>query len=189
MINIFVLSAIATSSVISSPTVNLYQNSSSYNIEYSNYFTSENIKSEESDDYYTKEIGIKAYTTSYNTYGSDDMGSPEYYENMSILREFLDLEDNWDEYGALAPSEDIVMFVMTILSELPKQPDVFPTPEGHVQLEYVIGRNRHLNIEIISETKFSVFEMFEDRTARKDFYSYDLRILNDRIRRFYGIIS
>ena len=53
-------------------------------------------------------------------------------------------------------------------------------------IEYAIGKNRHLNIEFISESKFSIFEMFEDRKARKDFYSYDLQILNDRIRRFYG---
>ena len=184
-----VLSVIAASPFASPVESSVCQNNYLYSIEDSNElvskFTQQYYNNEK---YYLKEQEINTSTTAYTTCGSDDMTDSEYYDNISILKEFLTLEDNWDDYGAHAPSENIVLFVMAILSKLPKQPDVFPTPEGHVQLEYAIGRNRHLNIEVISETKFSVFEMFEDRTARKDFYSYDLKMLNDRIRRFYGAI-
>ncbi len=184
---IVVLSVIAASPFISSTENSVSQNINSYSIEDSDELISKYTQQYSvNEKYYLKEIGINTSATAYTTCESDNMTDSEYFENIGILNEFLTLEDDWDDYGSLAPSKDIVMFVMTILSKLPKQPDVFPTPEGHVQLEYAIGKNRHLNIEFISESKFSIFEMFEDRKARKDFYSYDLQILNDRIRRFYG---
>ena len=187
---IAVMSLIAASPFVTPVENSVCQTNNLYSIEDTNdFFYKYTQKYCNNEKFYFKENGIKTSTTVYTTCGSDDMTNPEYFDNISILNEFLTLEDGWDEYGALAPSKDIVMFVLTILSKLPKQPDIFPTPEGHVQLEYAIGKNRHLNIEIISETKFSVFEMFEDRTARNDYYSYDLQKLNDRIRRFYGTIS
>ena len=77
---------------------------------------------------------------------------------------------------------------MEILPQLSKQPDIFPSPDGNIQLEYSIGKNRHLNIELFPDSTMSIFEMFEDRTATKESFVFKPSTLNKRINDFYGRI-
>lgn len=188
-----VLSTIAVSSIVPTGTTSTYQNNISYSIEDSSEFVHEFIQSNEFEKNMQLTMGrtncINTSTTAYNYCGSDDVMKSDLKENMRLLVEFSQLTDNWDEYGALAPSEKLICMMMDILPKLSRQPDIFPTPEGNIQLEYAIGNNRHLNIEFFPNSTISIFEMFEDRTAEKNFYSYDFVFLNERINKFYGTIS
>jgi hypothetical protein len=58
----------------------------------------------------------------------------------SALESLVDLEDDWDSYGALAPSRIALAAAWTIASGLCERgiplPQVFPTRRGGVQLEW-----------------------------------------------------
>lgn len=91
----------------------------------------------------------------------------DYYENIDRLNDMLALEDNWDGYGSIKPKEEIINYIKdTILPMLYLQPEVFPTVNGGIQIEYAFGRN-HLNIEFLSTTKFSIFKTTENNPNRK----------------------
>lgn len=185
-----VLSTIAISSISTVPPTLSYQNDIIYSIEDSNEFVNSFVQSFEFEKNMLmatgKEQCINTSTTTYNDCGSDVILNEELKQNMQVLMELSRLSDNWDEYGAKAPSIQIITKVAETLPKLPIQPDVFPTPEGNIQLEYSIGRNRHLNIEILSNATMSIFEMFENRTATKDILVFDISALNKRIEDFYG---
>ena len=185
-----VLSTIALSSISTVPSTLSCQNSITYSIEDSNEFVNSVLQSSEFEKNMLiasgKEQCINTSTTTYNDSGSDVILNEELKQNIQILMELSQLSDNWDEYGAKAPSIQIITKVMVILPKLSKQPDIFPTPEGNIQLEYSIGRNRHLNIELLPDATMIIFEMFEDRTATKNSSIFEISALNKRIEDFYG---
>jgi len=185
-----VLSTIALSSIPTVPSTLTYQNNITYSIEDSDALVNSVIQSPKFEKNIMMANGrercINTSTTAYNDCGSDVILDEELKQNMKILMEFSQLSDNWDEYGAKAPSIQIITKVMEILPKLSKQPDIFPTPEGNIQLEYSIGRNRHLNIELLPDATMIIFEMFEDRTATKNSSIFEISALNKRIEDFYG---
>ena len=109
-------------------------------------------------------------------------------ENINILNSFKKLENNWDGYDALAPTKEIINTVCLLINELDIQPEIFPTPDGGIQLEYVIGENRHLNIEILPNNTMNVFEMFSDRTYSESNNKLDFNIIKLRVDKFYDSI-
>ena len=185
-----VLSTIALSSISTVPSTLTYQNNITYSIEDSDALVNSVIQSPKFEKNIMMANGrercINTSTAAYNDCGSDVILDEELKQNMKILMEFSQLSDNWDEYGAKAPSIQIITKVMEILPKLSKQPDIFPTPEGNIQLEYSIGRNRHLNIELLPDATMIIFEMFEDRTATKNSSIFEISALNKRIEDFYG---
>ena len=88
----------------------------------------------------------------------------------------------------MAISKSIVNRILLLLPKLDRQPDLFPTPDGTIQLEYAIAPNKHLNIEILSDTSMTIYEMFADRSATKDKYELDYRLINSRVKEFYGSV-
>ena len=96
-------------------------------------------------------------------------------------KEFLTLNDNWDSYGARKTSPDAVVAAVRWASELFQEetptPDVFPVPNGNVQIEWSCY-DLEIEIEIESITKCSVF--FEDLRSNESWeeeFSYDIRKL------------
>lgn len=110
----------------------------------------------------------------------------EKQENLAILDSFITLQDNWDGCNAVAPEEQIIKLVKDFILQLKWQPEIFPTPDGGIQLEYTVGANQHLNIEILSEQTVNIFEMFADRTYSEETIHYDVKDIKRRIDRFYG---
>lgn len=132
--------------------------------------------------------GISENESSYPISGCDDSMNSELKANTKLLAELALLTDDWDQCGAMAISPSIVNCILLLLPELDRQPDLFPTPDGTIQLEYAIAPNKHLNIEILSDTSMTIFEMFADRSATKDKYELDYRLINSRVKEFYGSV-
>ena len=84
----------------------------------------------------------------------------------STLYDILQLNDDWDMYGAEAFKEDHVIFVDNIVSQLSPTPFIAPCADKSIQLEYDDVSDRyHLEINI-----------YEDKTTRfmiKDNLEYD----------------
>ncbi len=78
--------------------------------------------------------------------------------------EFLELKENWDSYGANIISEEAVygvkFFVESFLFHpLIPLPDIFPVPNGNIQLEWSIY-DLDIEIEIHSVNEHNI--LFED---------------------------
>lgn len=81
------------------------------------------------------------------------------------LQEFSHLPDNWDSYGALAPTSEAMLSALqltyTIFTKETPLPDVFPVPNGSVQIEWSLA-GLEMEIEVVSQDKFILyFENFE----------------------------
>ena len=103
------------------------------------------------------------------------------------IEQIEQLEYNWDGCGALPIPKDIINNLKVLLPKLKYEPDIFPTPNGTVQLEYTIKSNRHLNIEILSNSNMEIFEMFDDHSCTEDMYKYDADLIISRVNKFMSI--
>ena len=103
------------------------------------------------------------------------------------IEQIEQLEYNWDGCGALPIPKDIINILKVLLLKLKYEPEVFPTPDETVQLEYAIVPNRHLNIEIISNSNMEIFEIFDDRSCTEDMYKYDADLIISRVNKFMSI--
>ena len=90
------------------------------------------------------------------------------------IEQIEQLEYNWDGCDALPIPKDIINILKVLLPKLKYEPDIFPTPNGTVQLEYSAGFGNHLNIEIRQDLTMVIFEMFDNRSSIEDVYNYDL---------------
>lgn len=76
------------------------------------------------------------------------------------LEKIADLPENWDSYGANRIKESSVISAFNLLLEIMKDdtpvPQIVPTPEGNVQLEWH-ERDMELEIEVKSNTLLDVY--------------------------------
>ena len=97
------------------------------------------------------------------------------------LDELAQLGENWDSYGAYSPSKRSLVGACQLINELldkdtPK-PDIFPVPNGNVQIEWSCS-GIELEIEVISSTNCEVYYNNTDEVWEKTF-SFDLEELRN----------
>jgi hypothetical protein len=63
------------------------------------------------------------------------------------LKELSELEENWDSYGALPISKDVIQFVGRIMDLLEAEPFICPLNDGGIQIEWELG-DRFIELEI-----------------------------------------
>ena len=102
-------------------------------------------------------------------------------DNYKQLKEIESLDDNWDTEGAKAVNVNIINSVRRLLPFLLYQPDIFPTPDGTIQLEWASKNLKHLNVEIIDETHMTVTEIHNNFRSIHT-YPIDSSILNNKIK-------
>lgn len=85
--------------------------------------------------------------------------------NLYLLRSFLDLEYNWNDNGADPFSHNLISYAQSLVLDLIRQPDVFPTARQSIQFEYENENNDYLEIEIFKDKMEIYIELngFEDR--------------------------
>ena len=103
------------------------------------------------------------------------------------ISELSKLDDNWDSYGASAPTKEACIGSVQLAYELLKErtpiPDVFPVPNGNIQFEW---SSYGLDIEIEIESNRKCIVSFEDLETGESWdseYTFDLsdlsRIIDD----------
>lgn len=70
--------------------------------------------------------------------------------NRKILKEIENFEDNWNGYDAAAFNKDYVREVADIVEHLYPAPEVFPTANSSIQLEYE-DNDYYLEFEIMED--------------------------------------
>lgn len=107
-------------------------------------------------------------------------------ENLRTLLQIRNLEENWNEYGAGPFSSELIDKVENILLYLKKQPEVFPTAMGSIQLEYDGDNGSYLEFQIYDNKPSEVFRI--NRNGEKHIWTMDptAGMINEVVRRFYG---
>lgn len=110
----------------------------------------------------------------------DYLQSPEVsYEVLQYIEELAELVDNWDGRGAVAPTETAVRGAFRWVGELfrgdtPK-PDIFPVPNGNIQLEWsCFGLDIEIEIASISTCYVSFEDHQEGGEEWERKFTYDI---------------
>jgi len=69
-------------------------------------------------------------------------------QNLINLTDALDLQDNWNGYGAKAINRRLIGKCMDIVCNLDIQPYIFPTGRDSIQLEYELNNSNYLEFEV-----------------------------------------
>lgn len=81
------------------------------------------------------------------------------------ITDLLRLRDNWDSYGASAPSLSAAQAMLDVLNSVMSTktpaPFIAPSPDGHFQAEWHI-HGIDLEVEVMSPTKIEVFYVGPD---------------------------
>ena len=110
----------------------------------------------------------------------------ELEKNFKLLKDIENLDDNWDTEGAKAVNTDIINVVRKELPFLLYQPDIFPTPDGTIQLEWADKDLNHLNVEIINKTQMTITEMRNhNKFVLINTYLINAYVLNNKLKEFF----
>lgn len=106
-------------------------------------------------------------------------------ENLQKLQIISSLKDNWNGEGASAFDVELIKKVGSILPVLAKQPEIFPTSVGSIQLEYDGSNDSYLEMEISNSKTIEVFRI--DREGGEENFNIEnnIKSLNDLINSFY----
>jgi hypothetical protein len=88
-------------------------------------------------------------------------------KNLQKLKEIEELKDNWNENGATKFSGKLIEKVKNVLYMLKEQPEIFPTAEGSIQLEYEKKDGQYLEINVY-ENHTNIFSI-DSNEQEKEF--------------------
>lgn len=91
--------------------------------------------------------------------------SPELIKNLTKLEEIKSLKHNWNGNKARPISKKIINKTKTLLVKLDRQPQIFPTADDSIQLEYDGENNSYLELQVKSDDKLSYFRI--DKNGQK----------------------
>lgn len=77
--------------------------------------------------------------------------SQKLQRNIELINSYKNLDDNWNDYGALRFSELVIDNAISTLYLLRRQPDVFPTGRNSIQFEYEKDNGDYLEFEIFDD--------------------------------------
>lgn len=110
----------------------------------------------------------------------------ELYNNLKKLKGISDLKDNWNDNNAKKFSPELISIVKNILENIVEQPEIFPTANNSIQMEYELIDNSYLE-----------FEIFEDKiiclkVPQRNYSKYkeqiipnDIKIINNIVNNFF----
>lgn len=102
------------------------------------------------------------------------------------LGQIKNLNYNWNGYGAEPFSPNVVRRVEETVPWLKYVPEVYPTANGTIQLEYHKLDGSYLEIEMGRKEQVSVYIEFSDGEEREFEASYKASELNRIVGDFYG---
>ena len=91
--------------------------------------------------------------------------SPELIRNLLKLDEIKSLKRNWNGNGAKSISNKLVNKTKSLIINLDKQPQLFPTANDTIQIEYDGDKNSYLELQISKEDILSFYKV--DKTGNE----------------------
>lgn len=106
-------------------------------------------------------------------------------ENLKKLDHISALNDNWDGYGAEPLPERLIISAGELIRKLRIQPEIFPTADGTIQIEYEKDNGDYLEFQFSGNGTCEVFKRFggnEDYFNAQD----NSDSINAIVEAFYG---
>lgn len=107
----------------------------------------------------------------------------ELYNNLKKLKEISDLKDNWNDNNAKKFSSELISIVKNILENIVEQPEIFPTANNSIQMEYELIDNSYLEFEIF-EDKIICLEV-----PQRNYSKYKEQIIPNNIKIINNIVN
>lgn len=106
-------------------------------------------------------------------------------KNIDKLGKISALKDNWDGYGAEPFSRSIIRAAGDMLRKLLKQPEIFPTAEGTIQMEYEKENGDYLEIQF---SDAPLCEVYMSENQNENYFTIDRtpEKFNELVSNFYG---
>lgn len=110
----------------------------------------------------------------------------ELYNNLKKLKGISDLKDNWNDNNAKKFSPELISIVKNILENIAEQPEIFPTANNSIQMEYELIDNSYLEFEIF-EDKIICLEVPQRNYSKykEQIIPNDIKIINNIVNNFF----
>ena len=110
----------------------------------------------------------------------------ELCNNIKKLKEISDLKDNWNDNNAKKFSPELISIVKNILENIVEQPEIFPTANNSIQMEYELIDNSYLEFEIF-EDKIICLEVPQRNYSKykEQIIPNDIKIINNIVNNFF----
>lgn len=110
----------------------------------------------------------------------------ELCNNLKKLKEISDLKDNWNDNNAKKFSPELISIVKNILENIVEQPEIFPTANNSIQVEYELIDNSYLEFEIF-EDKIICLEVPQRNYSKykEQIIPNDIKIINNIVNNFF----
>lgn len=110
----------------------------------------------------------------------------ELYNNLKKLKGISDLKDNWNDNNAKKFSSGLISIVKNILENIVEQPEIFPTANNSIQMEYELIDNSYLEFEIF-EDKIICLEVPQRNYSKykEQIIPNDIKIINNIVNNFF----
>ena len=111
--------------------------------------------------------------------------SPELQKNLLKLDEIKSLKRNWNGNKAKAISKRIINKTKSLIINLEKQPQIFPTANDSIQIEFDGDNNSYLELQISKNNNLSFYKI--DKLGKETTGAIPVSsfTLNTLVREFY----
>lgn len=129
-------------------------------------------------------------TTPVITMLGDSMRSQR-TDNLKKLDRFSEYPENWNGYGSVRFSPEVISFARKLIDTLICQPEVFPVANGTIQMEYEKSTGEYLEFVVEIDRSISVFHIDENGNETegilpKGDIDSAIEKLNLMVKRIYG---
>lgn len=105
-------------------------------------------------------------------------------KSFASLSEIASLQDNWNLNGAPAFSEQLILLCHDIVRFLSHQPDIFPTAQGSIQMEWDNAKGDYLEVEIFKNGTLEAAMRKHDGSWIED--ELDVSMIGEYVERFFA---
>lgn len=108
------------------------------------------------------------------------------YNNLKKLKAISKLNDNWNDNNAKKFSSKLISVSKKILRNIKRQPEIFPTANNSIQMEYELTDGSYLEFEIFKDKIVCLevpqrnYSKHKERTI-----SNNLKVINNIINNFF----
>ncbi len=107
--------------------------------------------------------------------------------NLDKLERFSLFQENWNGYGAKPFSKTLLSRAENLIRGLSKQPELFPTADDSIQMEYDKEGGGYLEIQITDDDSYDVFVMENEDSEGENFrIEADVKFVNEQVKKFYA---
>ncbi len=116
----------------------------------------------------------------------DKVFSPELKANLKKLDEISSLKKNWNGNQAKPIHKKIIRKSKVLVIDLEKQPQIFPTANDSIQIEYDGINNSYLEFQITKKNVMSYYMVDKNGFEKTGNVDYSSSAVNKLVGVFYG---